>query len=256
MKQTDFLVKVKKELCKYSNIPKNLGDYITEAIKKDEEEHLLPAIFKGNERKVVWERIDNRFKKASNITKLSPVKLLKALDFHSKDTFLGRIDAVLAELRTIFFLSDLNLYDIIPLKAKNEKSADFIAKGNLHIYAIEVFCKISKKLRENLNYIEIIREHSTTEFDLLQHYISRANEKKLQLDNTAEKYLCDKKIMVMVLDDLSILGSLTYYEYPEILEKISTELDWGSNYHFAIVTGVTTLGIDIVEDVIYPRITT
>lgn len=59
MKQTDFLVKVKKELCKYSNIPKNLGDYIAEAIKKDEEEHLLPAIFKENERKVVWERIDN-----------------------------------------------------------------------------------------------------------------------------------------------------------------------------------------------------
>ena len=59
----------------------------------------------------------------------------------------------------------------------------------------------------------------------------------------------------MVLNDLNILGLLTYSEYPEILEKISTELDWGSNYHFAIVTGVTTLGIDIVEDVIYSPIT-
>lgn len=46
MKQTDFLVKVKKELCKYSNIPKNLGDYIAEVIKKDEEEHLLPQYSK------------------------------------------------------------------------------------------------------------------------------------------------------------------------------------------------------------------
>jgi len=256
MKEENFLVKIKKELRKYSNIPKDLCDYIVNAAKKDAQEYLLLAIATEKNRKIVLEKIDNLFKRASNITKSSPVKILKALDFHSRDVSLGRIDGVFAELRTIIFLSNLNLYDIIPLKAKKDKkSADLIASGNSHKYAIEVFCRISKELKEEFKTNEIILKPSTHESDLLQYYISKAKEKKLQLDNTAVKYLCDKKIIVMVLNDLNILGLLTFYEYPEILKKISIELDWESNYHFAIVTGVTTLGIDIVEDVIYPPIT-
>ncbi len=69
------------------------------------EEHLLPAILEEKERKVVLERTDNLFKRAFNITKLSPVDIIKALDFRSKDISLGRIDAFFAELRTIIFLS-------------------------------------------------------------------------------------------------------------------------------------------------------
>lgn len=272
MKEKDFLLKINKELKKYSNIPKDLCNYIINAAEKDTQEHLLPVISTEKERRIVLEKIDNLFKKSSNITKLSPVKILKALDFHSKDVSLGRIDAVFAELRTIIFLNNnLNLYDITPLKAKiDEKSADFIAKGNSHKYAIEVFCKILKELKD---VIEISREMSkeeleelsrkaksvikpdTGKFDLFRYYISKAKEKKQQLDNTAKKYLCDEKIIAMVLDDPNIWGTLVYYEYTEILKKISIELDWGSNYHFAIVTGVTNLEISKVEDFIYPRIT-
>jgi len=272
MMQNDFLVKIRKELCEYQNIPKDLADYIIEVIKEDEEEHLLPAILKDKVRKIVWEGIDYRIKKAMNITKLSPVELLKALDFRSKDTKFSKFDAMFAELRTIFFLSELHLYDIIPLKAKNkknEKSADFIAKGNSHKYTIEVFCKISKELKD---VIEISREMSkeelkelfrkakppikpdTGEFDLIRSYISKAGKKKQQLDETAKKYLCDKKIIIMVLNDLNLSNLLTYYDYLEILKKISTELHWGSNYHFAIVTGEPELLKDIVDDVIYPLI--
>jgi len=268
MMQNDILVKIKKELYKYRNIPEDLAGYIIEIIKKDEEKHLLPAILKGNKRKVFWERIDYQIKKASNITKLPIVELLKALDFHSKDTRFSKFEGMWAELRTIFFLSKLNLYDIIPLKAKNkksEKSADFIAKGNSHKYAIEVFCKISKELediieispkmsKEELEKLsrkfKLAIKPDTGESDLLQYYICKAGKKKQQLDETAKKYLCDKNIFVMVLDDPNIWGLLVYYEYSEILKEISTELDWGSNYHFAIVTGVLTWGID--DDVIYP----
>lgn len=272
MKQTDFLVKIKKELCEYQNITKDLADYIIELIKKDKEEHLLPVILKDKARKIVWEGIDYRIKKAMNITKLSPVELLKALDFHSKDTKFSKFDAMIAELRTIFFLSELHLYDIIPLKAKNkknEKSADFIAKGNSHKYTIEVFCKISKELED---VIEISREMSkeelkelsrkakpaiksdTGKFVLFQYYISKAGGKKQQLDETAKKYLCDKKIIVMVLNDPNIWRTLNCCECTEILKKISIKLDWGNNYHFAIVTGVADLLKNIVDNVIYPPI--
>jgi hypothetical protein len=212
MMQNDFLVKIKKELCEYRNIPKDLAYYIIGVIKEDEEKHLLPAILKGNKRKVVWERINYQIKKASNITKLSIVELLKALDFHSKDTRFSKFEGMYAELRIIFFLSDLNLYDIIPLKAKNkknEKSADFIAKGNSHKYAIEVFCKISKELED---VIEISHKMSkeeleklsrkfkpaikpdTGEFDLFQYYIKRAGEEKSQVNATAKNIHVIKKL--------------------------------------------------------------
>jgi len=177
-----------------------------------------------------------------------------------------------AELRTIFFLTDLNLYDINPLEAKNkknEKNADFIAKGNSHKYAIEVFCKISKELED---IIKISRKMSKEELEklsrkfkpaikpdigrykLFRYYMCKAEEKKQQLVQTAKKYSCDKNIMVMVLNDLNILPKLIYCEYNEILKDISIKLNWGSDYHFAIVTGVLELLNDSVDNLIYPPI--
>ena len=56
--------------------------------------------------------------------------------------------------------------------------------------------------------------------------------------------------MVLVLNDQNIFGFLGHAdEYNKILIKISTELDWGSNYYFSIVTGLVGL------DIIYPPIT-
>ena len=255
-----FLLKIKKELNKYQNIPKDLYNYIENAFKKDVQEHLLPVIAIEKERKIVLENIDNLFKKASDITKLSPVDIIKALDFRSKDTSLGRIDALFAELRTIFFLINLNLYNIVPLQAeKNEKSADFIAMGGSDQYAIEVFCKISqspprprtvKELKKDLETNNIMIEPLTYEDDLFRYFMNISTSKKSQLDNTAKKYKCNKKIMVLVLNDQNIFGFLGHVdEYNKILIKISTELDWGSNYYFSIVTGL--IGLDII----YPPIT-
>ena len=244
-----LLLKIKKELCKYSNIPKVLCDYIGNAIKKDAKEHLIPVITNKKERKTVLDAIDNLFKKASNITKLSPDKLIKASDFRPKDTDIASLDAVIAELRTIIFLDNLNLYNIIPLQAKkDEKCADIIATGGSDKYVIEVFCKISQSPRRTIT--NEISDSSTYEEDLFRHYIDKSRCKKIQLDNTAKKYKCNKGIMVMVLNDPKIFGFLTSAdECTKILSKISTELDWGSNYYFSIVTGLISL------DIIYPPIT-
>jgi len=255
--EKEYLLKIKKELSKYQNIPKDLYNYIENAFKKDAQEHLLPVIAIEKERKMVLEKINNLFKEASNITKLSPVDIIKALDFRLKDTSLGRIDAVFAELRTIIFLSNLNLYNIIPLQAeKDEKSADFIATGSSDQYVIEVFCRISQfppqtveELKKDLETNKILIKPLTYEDDLFRDYINISKTKKTQLDNTAKKYKCNKRIMVMVLNDQNIFGFLTFNVCTKILNKISTELKWGSNYYFAIVTGLVSL------DIIYPPIT-
>lgn len=271
MMQNDFLVKIKKELYEYQNIPKDLSNYIISVIKEDKENPLLlPRMKNRTYRKKVWEKIDYQFKKAMNITNLLPVALLKALDFHSKDVSLCKFDAMWAELRTIFFLSDLGLYDICPLEAKNnEKSADFIAKGNSHKYTIEVFCKIEKKIK---NITEMPRNISnrklkkisqkiipsfkpdTNIHKLSDQYIDKAKEKKQQLIETAKNYSCNKNIMVMVLNDLNISPTLDCCEYKEILKRISTDLNWGCKYHFAIVTGLTDLLNDRIDNFIYPPI--
>jgi len=254
--EKEYLLKIKKELSKYQNIPKDLYNYIENAIKKDAKEHLIPVITNKKERKIVLDNIDNLFKKASNLTKLSPVDIIKALDFHTKDTGLARIDAVFAELRTINFLGNLNLYDIIPLQAKkDEKRADFIATGGSDQYVIEVFCKISQSPRRTEDELkkelknDIILKPLTYEDDLFRYYIDKSKRKKIQLDNTAKKYKCNKKVMVLVLNDQNIFGFLTFNECAKILNKISTELKWGSNYYFAIVTGLVSL------DIIYPPMT-
>lgn len=252
-----LLLKIKKELSKYQNIPKDLYNYIENVFKKGAQEHLLPVIAVKKERKIVLEKIDNLFKKASNITELSPADIIKALDFHSKDTDIASLDAAIAELRTINFLSNLNLYNITPLQAKKgEKCADIIATGGSDKYVIEVFCKISQsspqtedELIKDLENNTILNHPYTYEDDLFQYYIDKSILKKIQLDNTAKKYKCNKRIMVLVLNDQNIFGFLTPDECTKILSKISIELDWGSNYYFAIVTGLVSL------DIIYPPIT-
>jgi len=244
-----YLLKIKKELSKYQNIPKDLYNYIENAFKKGAQEHLLPLIAIEKERKIVLEKINNLFKNASNITGLSTAEILNRADFNQNDIALGQIDAVLAELRTIIFLDNMNFCDIIPLKAKQDKEcSDFIANKNGYKYSIEVFCRISKELKEEFKTDKITIKPLTYTDDLFQDYVEKARKKKKQLDNTAKENQCDKKIIVMVLNNENILG-LSTFEYPKILEKISSELKWGNDYYFAIVTGLVSF------DIIYPSIT-
>jgi hypothetical protein len=256
MKQEDFLVKIKKVLCRYPYIPKVLYDYIENVIKKDAKEHLIPQIKNKKKRKIVLDAINNLFKKGTNVTNLSPLDLIKKLDFHPTDTSESSFDSVIAELRTINFLSNLNLYDITPLQAKKSgKRADIIATGGSDKYVIEVFCKISQsppqtehKFKKDFKKNEILNQPYTYEDDLFRYYIDRARRKKIQLENTAKKYKCNKKIMVLVLNDQNIFGHLLPDECTKILSKISTELGWGSNYYFSIIIGLVGL------DIIYPPI--
>jgi len=155
----------------------------------------------------------------------------------------------------------MNFSNIIPLKAKEkQKCSDFTAIKDCHKYAVEVSCIISKELKKELNTNEITLEPLTYLDDLLQSYVSKAQDKKAQIDDAAKEMQCDKKILVMVVNNINILGFLTFDEYHDgdykILEKISSELKWGCGYHFAIVTGMVSIIDGNVHDgdIIYPPI--
>lgn len=249
----NILSTIKYELHKFPDIPKDLCDYIINAAKKNAKEKLLPVISDKKSRAMVLSKLDNQFKKASYITNLPPSTLLKALDFHSKDTSLGRIDAIFAELRAILFLNNMNFKNIIPLKAnKNKQCTDFLAHKNSDLFAIEVYCRCSKELKNSQN--EGVIDPNNADDELFQQYVSIAQEKKSQFENTEKNYLCNKKLMVMVLNDPNIWGLLVYHEYYEILKRIVVELNWGNKYYFAIVTGVADLMNNQIDDIVYPSL--
>lgn len=268
MKNENILLEIKEELKKYSCIPVEIYSAIVGAVKKGKPKILVHLLAIKRKRVIFFKDTNDLFKRASNITGLSPADIFKRTDFHSNDIARGRIETAFAELRTIIFLDKMNFTNIIPLVAKkNEKCSDFIANKDCHKYAIEVSCNISKELKKEFKTNEIIIKPLTYIDDLIQDYVSKAEEKKKQLDDTAKENQCDKKIFVMVLNDKNILGLLTFDEhyYDEdhgedygILEKMSNELKWGSGYHFVILTGLafnTRGGIEQDGDKIYPLIT-
>jgi len=119
-----------------------------------------------------------------------------------------------------------------------------ISSSSENTHGAGISCRSSATIENNT----ILNHPYTYEDDLFQYYIDKSILKKIQLDNTAKKYKCNKRIMVLVLNDQNIFGFLTPDECTKILSKISTELDWGSNYYFAIITGWVSL------DIIYPSI--
>jgi hypothetical protein len=266
MKNKDFLLKIKEELGKYSYIPGELYDDIVMVIVRGKPKNLVPLLVIERKREMFFKNTNNLLKKASKITGLSPTDIFERTDFHSNDIARGRFETAFAELRTIIFLDKMNFTDIIPLKAnKNKKCSDFTAIKDCHKYAIEVSCDISKELKKEFKTNEITIKPLTYMDDLIQDYVSKAEKKKKQLDDTAKEKQCDKKIFVMVLNDKNILGFLTFDEYYydenydenyEILEKISSELKWGDGYYFAILTGLFSIVGDNVHDgdIIYPPI--
>jgi len=252
---------LKDELKKYPYIPKEMYDDIFHALKRGEPKYLVPLVSDKTRRTKFFKSTNNLFKKASEITELSPIDLFIRTDFHSNDISRSRIESAFAELRTIIFLYNMHFSDITPLKAKrNRKCSDFTAIKECHKYAIEVFCKISKELKKEFNTNEITLEPLTYFDDLLQSYVSKAQDKKEQIDDAAKEMQCDKKILVMVVNDKNILGFLTFDEHHDgdykILEKISSELKWGYSYHFAIVTGLVSIigGNKYDGDIIFPPI--
>ena len=258
MKNKDFLLEIKEELKKYSYIPGEMYNAIVGAVVRGKPKILVLLLAIERKRIIFFKETNNLFKKASNIAGLSPADIFKRTDFHSNDITSGRIEAAFAEVRTIIFLDKMNFTNIIPLKAKkNKKCSDFIANKDCHKYTIEVFCKISKELKKEFKTNEITIKPLTYMDDLFREYVERAGEKKKQLDDTAKENQCDKKIMVMVLNNQNILGFSTFDEYHKILEEISSELTLGSGYHLAIHTGLAFNargGIERSGDIIYPPI--
>jgi len=229
----------------FPNIPKELWEYIVNVKDRNIKEELLPVLMGSSERKVVLEKIDRLFKVVSEILQLSPSEITKALDFHPNDIGEGRIDAFFAELRTISWLHLQKFQNIKSLRAASKKRSDIYAEFNSSKYIVEVFCMI----QGNYEW----PNPPNRSYDLIQYYITRAEEKKKQIDETAKDFGCDKKILALVLDYKREVALHGRSDFLKKLQCISNRLNWGESYHFALITGMVTSG-EGLDDVVYPDI--
>lgn len=228
----------------YKNVPKQLYEYIVNVIKKGIKENLLQVLL-GPSREEFLSDIDYRFKKASEILRLSPQEIAKALDFSPADVGKGRIDAFFAELRVIFWLHYQGFQNIIPLRSKSKRRADLYAELNSSKYIIEVFCMIKGVYKWP--------NHQKRRHDLIQYFIDRAQEKKAQMDKAAKDSDCDKKILALVLDSEMAVALRTRTEFLAMLRYVSNTLNWGKDYYFALITGKES-SLEGPDDVVYPSI--
>ena len=238
------LNKLKSEFDKFPNLPKGLFDYIAKvvALNKQNDKFLTALIRHGTES--VLTALDILIERASNVLNVHSSEIIRISDFDSNDVGTGRIDAFIAELRVINWLNDIKFKNISFLIAKRIKMADIYAEYDSDKYIIEVFCAISGSYRWP--------GHKNKSKDLISYYISRANEKKNQLDHTALKFNCNKKIIVLVLDSDIAVALNTRSDFLEILKRIYDILGWGDKYYFAIMTGRTSFNGS--DDVIYPEL--
>lgn len=184
--------------------------------------------------------IEKKIIKACSITGLNVHELLKGLDFEANDLAKERFEALLAELRMIFWANHVGMVDIMPIKRKGEPSADIIAKLNDEKYCIEVFCSPEDYYRWP--------EHIKKRNDLVEYYIKKAGEKKKQLESCDAEH----KILALVLNSSPALQLLDRDDYLAILTEVHEKLGWGKKHFFALITGmVSFIGAD---DVVYPDI--
>ncbi len=127
---------------------------------------------------------------ASKIVKMSPTDLLKNLDFQKNNKTMEKIEGLLAELRTIFWLDNFGFSDIKPLKAKKSlKSPDFKAIYKNKKAAIEVYCLTEKHEQQKDKILDC---YVNTDDNFISNYKNKASNKKSQLDSIKSdmKFFC------------------------------------------------------------------
>jgi hypothetical protein len=247
MKPEDALIlrELEKDIGKYPYVPIELVKYLTCVIEKEIKEGLQPALL-GPNRKNVLEDINEMFMLACKTCNMNLAEFIHALEFKTHDVGEARLDAFFAVVRVINWLRIAGFKNIKPLKTRKTKSADVICNFNNLTCAVEVFCSPGTYFR--------YPGHETKSMNLAYYYISRAREKREQLDITATEFSCKKKILALVFNSFSAQATLTRDDFIEMLKETAQTLDWGDDYHYVLITGMRDTISGISDKTMFPPI--
>lgn len=244
-KDDSLLEIVRQDAADYNFLPEVLFEYLQNVIKQDVEEELLPAL-SGDGRKKVLYNINEMFELACKICYMNLDEFVANLAIDPNDTVYGRLDASFAIVRVVNRLKIWGFSNIRPLKPGKFKRADLYSEFSGIRCVTEVFCSLGRYFR--------YPDHEIKSMNLEEYYLDRARTKKAQLDKTAIELSCDKRILALVLNSLKAQATLQHNDFLDSLERITSLLSWGPNYHFIMITGMQDLMTGISDDAIFPPI--
>ncbi len=187
-----------------------------------------------------------RVKDACEITNLSFSDLLERLDFRPNDLSIETLESFLAELRSIFWLRDLDFSEIAPLKAKKRTvHPDFKAKHKNKTCVVEVFC-LTQKYGQQRDpdfgvFVNLDPNFDGSKFG--RDFMTVAQRKKTQLDSNK----ADVKVLLCVVNSDPVVALNTKNDFDKHAKFLYEKLGWGNGYYVGILTG---------EDsgIVYPKI--
>ncbi len=240
--QGAFLEGLETEFAKYPELPKEVRDWIINAIQAKKSSWLLTMLQENPDSTV--RSLDGFFGSMRQILKCDNKSLMRGTDFNAADLDPERFDAMIAELRGVGFLHDQAFADIKLLSAsRRERGADIRATHMGTRYAVEVVCSSRTAYR--------YPDHKRRSSDLTEWMLARFREKVDQLNQTTIAEGCARCSLVVVVNSYPALQLLNRNEYIEVLREVWNRLGKPDDTHLAIVTGMVTLGVGL-DDCVFP----
>lgn len=176
----------------YPSIPARFWRHYDRLLSDQPQHRLLEAILRqGAERTL--DAINTIFFLAATATALQPDELLLCLGFQDNDLDPANFQAMLAVLRTINKLHELEFVEIKPLRPSLvRREADLLAVRNDKLYSIEVFRSAETASR--------LTNHEHASVNLASYVTSRVQEKLPQVRTTMREHNCEAGIVVIVMD--------------------------------------------------------
>lgn len=180
--------------------------------------------------------------KVAYITKQSTDDVLSGADFKKEEINIEKLEAIIAELRTVVFLNNFKFESIELIKAKKStKSPDIECKLGNKKFCVEVTCLTAEYSRK--------KEGNKYPFDnekFKREFIERINIKNKQFELREES----GKMFCFVLNKQPDLACYSKDEYIEIIKKVYNETYLNEGYYIGFITGLND------EDFIYPDLFT
>jgi hypothetical protein len=224
---------------RYPHIPQALVTHARLCITQSTESRLVDDLLIDAEK--TSQAFDRLFDQASKITGLSPSDLLSATGFSPRDLDTARLESALAEIRTIIFLNAQSFQDILPLRAKHTRMADFVARRGNEKYAVEV---------ADSTY------NATKRFSIEQlagWVVSRYQKegKASQLEYTVSAEHCRRKVFVAIINTRLTAALQTHREFYEAAQRAWIAVGPDTTLHICVVTGKETFGYG-PDDAVFP----
>jgi len=238
------LQQLRVDFGQFRHLPQELVVYAENVIRQgNEKDHFVECLL-AEDRLDFLKDLNGRFQRACNIANTSPRDLARTMGFNPADTMKGRLESLLAQVRAIFGLAYFGATSVTPLPSQGRTEADFVASFGHVKCAVEVFHRAS--------WSHLYTGHVQKRYNPVDYFTNRASDKKRQLDSTASAHDCQKMLLLGVVDSNLLVALRTKTHLNLVLEQIAAALDWGPDYHFAIVTGKTSY--EGVDDCIYPQL--